>query len=128
MPISDAARSCILRRIREYDGTGGRLIFDAQGRGGTYYGDEDLPNIDATDIVVRPRADRTAEEILEAALSRTDIEQTNCEVCGKLIPIERIIAARSRGVVARYESDRCRNVAAKRRQRDARPRSLKIKV
>jgi RNA polymerase-binding transcription factor DksA len=77
-----------------------------------------MPNIDATDIIVRPRADRTAEEILEAALWRTDVEQMNCEVCGKEIPLERIIAAQSRGQLARYDTDRCRMTAAKRRQRN----------
>jgi len=117
MPISDAARKRILRRIREFGGSGGRLVFDALGRGGSHYGDDSLPTLDATDIVVQPRADRTAEEILEAALERRDIEQTNCEVCGKEIPLERIVAARSRGQIARYDTDRCRNTAAKRRER-----------
>jgi hypothetical protein len=67
--ISKAARKRILTRIRDFGGSGGRLIFDEFGRGGTYYSDDARPALDSTDIVVRPRADCTAEEVLDAALT-----------------------------------------------------------
>lgn len=40
-----------------------------------------------------------------------------CTVCSEPIPEDRVYAARSRGVAARYCSERCKTTATRRRQR-----------
>ncbi len=120
MPITQAARERIVARIRDYrERDGGVLVFDAAGRGGTWYERKSFPMLDATDVAIVLVGDATPEELLDRALERDpDADAwTVCMHCGALIGRDRVAAAIARGQEPRYCSARCRSTAAKRRQR-----------
>ena len=62
---------------------------------------------------------RTALRALQPSIfdEATADSTTACEVCGRPIPMQRILNAAMRGQTAAYDTDRCRDTARKRRYR-----------